>query len=414
VDANLPVYIAADAVDHLVQFCHEHQMRHFMLVADQNTYRVLGRRVEETLRGEGFDVKSVVLTGEEIIPDEYFIMQVLLKADRVERVYIAVGSGVITDITRFASHRTRTVFISVPTAPSVDGFTSVGAPLVIGHWKQTVPAHPPVAVFGDETTLRQAPRPMIAAGFGDMLGKYTSLADWKMGNILWDEPYNEEVAQRGYRALHNCSSHAAEIGRAEPEGICLQMFGLAETGLCMVAVDSSRPAGGSEHHISHFLEMKLMREGRKPIFHGAKVGVACTMVARHYEQIRRMSREDVAARLAGIPIPTREAEVADIRAGLGPLAEQAIVEQAPFLNLGQAGHARLRQRILDRWDEVQAVAATVPSEAELKSWLAAAGGPTDTRTLGLGDEEVAQAWQYAHWLRNRFTAIKLAYLLKLA
>jgi glycerol-1-phosphate dehydrogenase [NAD(P)+] len=414
VDANLPVYIATDAVEHLLQFCHERQMSHFMLVADQNTYPILGHRVEEALRGEGFDVKSVVLTGKEIEPNEYYIMQVLLKADRVERVYVAVGSGVITDITRFASHRTRTVFISVPTAPSVDGFTSVGAPLVIGNWKQTVPAHPPVAVFGDETTLRQAPRPMIASGFGDMLGKYTSLADWKIGSILWDEPYDEEIAQRAYRALYSCSDNAESIGHAEPEGICAQMWGLAETGLCMVIVESSRPAGGSEHHISHFLEMKLMREGRKAIFHGAKVGVACTMVARHYEQFRRLSRRDVADRLAAIPVPTREEEIATIRRGLGELAEQAIVEQAPFLNLGPAGQASLRQRIVDRWDEVQAAAAKVPEEAQLKAWLATAGGPTDTRTLGLGDEEVAQAWHYAHWLRNRFTAIKLAYFLNLA
>ena len=39
-----------------------------------------------------------------------------------------------------------------------------------------------------------APQRLIAAGFGDMIGKITSLADWKLGSILWDEPYDTAIA----------------------------------------------------------------------------------------------------------------------------------------------------------------------------------------------------------------------------
>ena len=111
-------------------------------------------------------------------------MQVLVRADRENRTYLAVGSGTITDITRFASHRTKADFISIPTAPSVDGYTSPSASLVIERLKQTVIAQPPIAIFADLPTLCAAPRPMIAAGFGDMLGKYTSLADWQLGHSV--------------------------------------------------------------------------------------------------------------------------------------------------------------------------------------------------------------------------------------
>ena len=410
---NIPVYIGSEAISRLVAYAGAQNMRHLTLVADQNTYAVLGERVEGALKQEGFDVKTVVLQGAEVTPDEYYIMQVLLQAGKSQRIYLAVGSGTLTDITRFVSHRTRTDFISVPTAPSVDGFASVGAPLVVGKWKQTVPAQPPIAIFADELTLRNAPRPMIAAGFGDMLGKYTALADWKLGGLLWDEPYSDDIAGRAWAALTNCVRHADAIGRGEEEGICAQMEGLIVTGLSMVEAASSRPAGGSEHHISHFLEMKLLREGRPPVFHGAKVGVACTLMAQRYAKLRQMSKAQAAERLAASALPERDQEIERMRRVLGPLAEQAIREQAPFLDMTAADYERLKRKVLDRWDEIQAIAGMVPGHDELVARLKTVGAAPDMRSLGLSDEEVALAQEYAHYLRNRFTVLKLGRMLEI-
>ena len=49
--------------------------------------------------------------------------------------------------------------------------------------------------------LANAPRELIAAGFGDMLGKYTSIADWRLGRLLWEEPYEESIAERTLAAV---------------------------------------------------------------------------------------------------------------------------------------------------------------------------------------------------------------------
>ena len=70
-----------------------------------------------------------------------YVFQVLLALDRTPRTFLAVGSGTITDITRFVSHRIAAEFISLPTAASVDGFTSIGAPMVIDGAKITVNCH---------------------------------------------------------------------------------------------------------------------------------------------------------------------------------------------------------------------------------------------------------------------------------
>src|SRR5450759_4467873 len=127
---DIHVYIVQVAIGQLLFYCEEYALAKFVLVADQNTYPAMGKAVEAALKGRGADVITVVLTGDEVIADEHYLLQVLFRTDQQDRVFIAVGSGTVTDLTRFVSFKTRTSFISVPTAPSVDGFTSIGAPLV--------------------------------------------------------------------------------------------------------------------------------------------------------------------------------------------------------------------------------------------------------------------------------------------
>jgi len=407
-EANLPIYIGKDVVPNLLQYCENQHLSRFTLVADQNTYPVLGKAVEDALKTHGFDVNTVILSGQEIIADEHTIMQVFVRASKEERVYLAVGSGTITDIVRFVSHRARTSFISIPTAPSVDGFTSPSAPLVIARLKQTIPAQPPVAVFADLATLRAAPHPLIAAGFGDMLGKYTSLADWKLGHLLWDEPHSEHVAQRTWQALQVCVDHAQEIGPASEEGIYGLMDGLLESGLCMLEFGNSRPAAGAEHYLSHYLEMKLLRENRPAILHGAKVGVACILIARYYERIKQLTRQQVAERLKAAALPDRAQEIQRIKVGYGPIAEQIIAEQAPFLEMSEHSFGLLKQRIIDHWTDILEIASTVPTSQELVDLTRKAGGPVNAKMIGLDDDEIALGLEYSHYLRNRFTVLKLS------
>ena len=411
VNTNWPIYVGRDALPNLVRYCDDQQLTRFTLVADQNTYPVLGQAVAEALKTHGFDLNTVILRGHEIIADEHYLMQVLLRASNEERVYLAVGSGTITDITRFVSHRTRASFISIPTAPSVDGFTSPGAPLVIARLKRTFPAQPPIAVFADLATLMTAPRRLVAAGFGDILGKYTSLADWRLGQLLWNEPYSETVAQRTRKALQICMNHADGIGEASEEGILSLMNALLDSGLCMLEFGNSRPAAGAEHHLSHCLEMKLLRENRPAILHGAKVGVSCILMAKHFERVRQLTRQQVAARLRAAALPDRAQEIQRIKTAYGPVAEQIFVEHAPFLDISEPAYDQLKRTILDRWADVLEIASTVPKSVDLVALARKAGGPVNAEMLGIGEDEVAFGLDYSHYLRNRFTILKLSRIL---
>jgi len=403
--ADYPIICSEDAIAQLIQYSRSHSVNRFLLVSDQNTYAALGRRVEAGLKDANGDVRTLVLGGSEVIADQKRVFEVLFHADGEARTYLAVGSGTITDITRYASFCARNRFISLPTAPSVDAYTSGGAALVIDGFKKTAPCHAPAAVFADLRTLCEAPRDMIASGFGDLLGKYISLADWQLGRLLVDEPYDAEIAQRLRRALRNCVENVEQVARASPQGIAKLMEGLFESGLCMAEFGTSRPASGSEHQFSHFWEMKRMQEGRPAILHGAKVGIGTSLAAQWYASIRSLAPDDVVRRLSTAPSPAwgRDREVERLRDVYGPVADQIVADHQPFLEMLEANSDVLKQRIIDHWEAIQGTAATVPPPQRILNLLEQVGGPSDPRALGLSDEEVEQARGGAHYLRNRFT-----------
>ncbi len=411
--SELPVVIAPDALPALIEFLHSRQLTALNLVADANTWRALGQRASQALAAAGIDARPLLLAGDEVTPDEQTIVELLLAAGREQRPYLAAGSGVITDLTRFASYCTGNDFICLPTAPSVDAYTSTGSSLILRGLKQSIYSQAPMAVFADLDTLCAAPRPMIAAGFGDVVAKYTAVADWKLATLLWDGPYDDAVARRMEAARDRCMTQVDAVGAAQPEGIHSLIDALIEAGLCMLAFGGSQPAGQSEHYISHYLEMKLVREGRKPVLHGAKTGMATVIVARYYQQMREMSHAEAAQRLAASTRPDRAQEIQRIRLAYGDLTDSVVAEQAPFLNWSEGEYDRLKARILDRWAEVQAVAAQVPAPAVLADLLQRAGGTADPAALGLGAEEMALAEEYGHYVRNRFTAMKLSRVLGL-
>jgi glycerol-1-phosphate dehydrogenase [NAD(P)+] len=398
------IYLGAETLPRLCAYCAEQGLNRFRLVADAHTYAALGQKVEQALRHQGWDVQTILLAGAEVVADAAAVMEVLVHSDAAERVWLSVGSGTLTDLVRFVSHRTGSSFIALATAPSMDGYLSSGAPLVFQQVKQTFLTRPPQAVFADLPTLCAAPPAMLAAGFGDMAGKVTALADWQLGQVLWDEPYDAAIAARMQTAWERCLAARVDIGLATAEGVRVLMEGLLESGACLAAVGHSRPASGAEHHLSHFWEMRWLRQGRTALLHGAKVGVAAALIADQYAALRRLSAGEVQARLARGTALSRAQQVEQIQAEYGDGAANLLDEQAPLLELSSAQ----RDRIVRRWPDVQAIAASVPVAADIRAWLAAVHAPATPEALGLAPAEVSDAQALAHYLRPRFTVLKLA------
>lgn len=160
------------------------------VVCDTNTRMAAGELVCQILN----DSSRVVLPAEGLHADEKATEAVLSQAPDAD-YYIAVGSGTIHDITRYVAHKRGVDFVSVPTAASVDGFTSTVAAMTLGGMKVTLPARAPVIVVADLDIIADAPYRLTCAGFGDILGKYTALADWEIAHLVTGEHICRKVVE---------------------------------------------------------------------------------------------------------------------------------------------------------------------------------------------------------------------------
>jgi glycerol-1-phosphate dehydrogenase [NAD(P)+] len=405
------VEIGPGAARRFAEFCGREGFARVRVVSDGATRAALGAAVEDALRDAGIAARATVFEARDLTADARSVFRLLVDDDPGERIYAAVGSGTITDIVRFACDRTGRDFASLPTAPSVDAYSSVVAPMMVEGVKRSVAARAPIAIYADPAVLAAAPRAMIAAGFGDMMAKLTADADWRLGALAWGEAYDERIAARSVAAARECAAAAASIGAAEEAGIEVLIGALIESGTCMALAGSSRPASGAEHQYAHYWEMKLYREGRPPILHGLKAGFGTLEASRLWDSVRALSARDARERLLSYALPPRSAEEARIRESYGPEAREVAAAHERFLSMRPDELERLTRKLSGSWDAILEIAAAVPSASEVGELLAKAGCPADGAALGLGAGEIALAFRDAHYLRERFTVAKLARIL---
>lgn len=411
------IVIEREALSRLAEYVREEQIARLALVCDSRTWEAAGSALQERLLHSGVTgVDTIKLQDHangEIVADEAAIVETLLGLKPDVEAVAAVGSGTIHDIVRFVCHRSGRRFLSVPTAPSVDGFSSVGAPLILRGFKQTVAACAPEAIFADLNVLSRAPQAMIAAGFGDMLGKYTSLADWQLGAILTGEPYCEECAGLTREALELCVRSAAAIGAREERGLQTLTDGLIASGISILLFGNSRPASGAEHHLSHFWEMRFLTEGRRALLHGAKVGAASVIAAGLYAKLARILETATDEELAAAVQLDAAADRKRIAGAFGAIAGEVEAESFPG---GRAPFDTelLRERLVAQRGRLLAVVRTVPGPQRMAELLAAVGGATQPDELGIEPALVHESLASAHYVRNRLTVLKLLHLLAAA
>ena len=256
-----------------------------LMVSDNHTYDAAGEKVLELLEGDEFQVKNLILDSGDgiLIPDESVVGKVLLNVERETNLLIGVGSGSINDTVKYISSRTKIPYVIVCTAPSMDGYVADGAPLILEGRKISFEATLPYGVLGDTDIMKHAPQRMIQAGFGDVLGKLTALADWKLAKELNGDYYCETCVTLVERALLKVISRVDGLAKREDEAILFLIEALNLTGVAMGLLGISRPASGAEHMLSHYWEMDFIAKGKFPELHGIKVGIATPIIAEIFD-----------------------------------------------------------------------------------------------------------------------------------
>lgn len=256
-----------------------------LVISDTNTYGVFGENVVARLEKDGFGIKSFIYeTGShDLLPDEKAIGRLLIELEQETSLILAVGSGVLNDLARIVAFRTGKPFAIAGTAPSMDGYASVVSPLIIGGKKITYPGKYPYAIFADTSIMRKAPMVMIRAGYGDVLGKLTALADWNLSRIMVGEYYCETTARLVQNGVGKCIESTDGLAARDETAIRHLIEALILTGISMGLVGISRPASGTEHQLAHYWEIKAVEAGEEHPLHGNAVGTATVVVAMLYE-----------------------------------------------------------------------------------------------------------------------------------
>ena len=141
------VIIGKDVLGSLTDICEKYQ--NILLVSDQNTYKVCGKEVAKIL-GDKITTSIMFETGgAPLIPNEDAIAAIHAKyVDGVDLI-LGVGSGVINDLCKIVSFERKLPYYIVATAPSMDGYASVGSALILKGMKVSLNAAPPKAIIAD-------------------------------------------------------------------------------------------------------------------------------------------------------------------------------------------------------------------------------------------------------------------------
>ena len=275
------IEVSEHAVEKVAEILKDYH-RIFM-VSDENTYRVEGKRAEEILTASGQLWKSVVLPVP-TLPNEKTLGRILIEAGDAAQPYdindfsenpdyvLAVGGGSINDSCRMVAYRMRIPYGVCGTAPSMDGYASVVAPLLCKGAKYvyncTIARH----IIIDLNVNAEAPEPLLLAGLGDLLGKYIALLDWEISRDLTGEYYCENIANMVLEATDKALALAPKIKNRDIETIRAISEGLLISGEGIAYCGSSRPASGTEHMIAQTWEIMDVQAGRLPYLHGVEVG----------------------------------------------------------------------------------------------------------------------------------------------
>lgn len=284
------IVVSDDALEQLTAYVKRKSFGQMVVVCDPNTYHVFGSNVQHALLTAGIHSEIKILTSDhDLLPDEEAIASVRSTIQQHGAdTAIAVGSGVINDIVRYATYQEGLPYIVIATAPSMDGYASSIAALQFNGVKITLPAQAPQAIFAHPQVLVDAPWELVQSGFGDLVGKVISLLDWKLSHTLYGEYFCSSSYELVRDPLRYCIEHAAQLRARNTEAAKNLFIGLINSGIAMAMMGNSRPCSGSEHHCSHYWDLLAFKHLREHASHGIQVGYATHWMMRFYQQLIRL------------------------------------------------------------------------------------------------------------------------------
>lgn len=385
-----------DSYQSFLRFVDKKGYKSLLIICDKNTFDGCAIKIKEMIEKDNKRCK-VICFDEDVVADEYALGKVLFELEQAD-IFVGVGSGTISDITRYTAYKFKVPFVLFPTAPSMDGFASSVAALTINGLKTTVVASVPEAIFVDMKVIENSPEILKKAGFGDLMGKITALLDWQLSNIILDEPIDLEVLE----IVKN--TYTKTLNSIDEKQFCRDLLeGLITSGVMMARVNSSRPASGCEHHLSHFWEYHKIKT-----YHGIKVGLATLYVLRFYEHFLSLSKDKILERKE-YKIDVEEWEQI-VKKWFGPTFENIMKQNIKRVN--SFNDREFRNSVIDRLVEKKDVIDKMVKNAiemydDLISAYKKLKMPMNYWEIGIDESLFRVSFLCAPNIRERFTILHL-------
>lgn len=412
--------------------------RKAVIVADINTWPVLGQKVYENFAASGIPTDKYIIEKEEFHADwKYVEMTDLIVEGRYDEakalenkadyedtdpsklireasvefnVLVSVGSGVINDLCKLASHHHAQSYVCVPTAASVDGYSSFGASITYLSAKQTFNCPAPVAIVADIDVIAAAPKAMTAAGYADLAAKIPAGGEWMIADFVGSELIQDDAWHILQDYIDDFLANPDAVAAGDPQAIADLFEGLTLSGFAMQAARSSRPASCCDHLFSHFLDMSGHRFNGKLQSHGFQVAIGTLTMCAAFDQLFKLdlTQLDVEACLEAWPSLEQEQERA-LKLFDGTAAPKLGYESITSKYENKEKVREDLNRLVAEWPEFKSkLQGQVYSFAKMQDMFRRAGAPYETEHIGVTREQIRDMFPIVQLMRYRYNLLDLA------
>ena len=385
-----------------------------IVVSDPRTRKVAGARVVELLKASGVEVAEHV-----ICADGSWFHATYDKVEEVRdaicscnrTIPIAVGSGTINDLVKRSSEELGLRYMVVGTAASMDGYTSYGASITKDGIKQTMPCKAPLGCIVDSAIAAKAPQEMTASGYADLIAKVPAGADWMLADAIGSEAIHPDAWRFVQEPLRDSLSNPSGCAAGDEREVRKLCEGLVMSGFAMQAMNSSRPASGTEHQVSHYWDMEDLCFNGKPVSHGFKVGIGTLVSTKTLEFLLEydLSKLDVEAAVARW-WPTFDGPKATFPGTYGNRPAHIRRAETEFAKkyVSPDGLRRELETIKARWPElsVRLRAQLMPFD-EVREKLRTVGAPYEPEMVGVTRARFRETYAGVPFMRARYFGLDL-------
>ena len=382
-----------------------------VVVADNVTYDIAGKTIYNYLEKAGVrTAPSFIFTDPGLYAEWAYLEQLESYMKERDVIAVAVGVGVINDLTKLASSHLGRRYIIVGTAASMDGYTAYGASITYHGNKQTFDCRAPLGMVMDPAVVAKAPNKITASGYGDLIAKISSGADWIIADGVGSESIDEFAFSLVQQNLSKALADPDAIASGDVVAVGNLAYELIMSGFAMQSMLSSRPASGAEHLFSHYWDMEGLCYKGRHVPHGFSVAIGTLVSVACLEFLLKkdFSTIDIDRTVSIWPEwEAMEEKIREVFDGKPEHLSKGLAEsKSKYID---KDGLRKQLGVLKRsWPELrQKIQNQIIPFNDVRERLKRVGAPYEPEMIGVNREKLRNTFRAIPYMRNRFTNIDL-------